>query len=394
MADLRSRTLLLVAAGPLLGVLQVGGIWLAGRLMHEVAPFSTYLWCFVAWSCWSLFLPLIAWLAEHRPIAGGSRVRVAWKHLRRALGISVCLGLFFLGLNGLFRLFGASTFDVKRVVAVELSGGTLNDVLIYGVLVFTLSVFSYQERLRARELQASRLETLLARAELDLLRSQLDPHFVFNALHTISALIRRDPPAAERIVSRLGELLRLSLEAGSAQEVPVWRELELLFAYLEIQRERFGERLQIECLVPPEALGAVVPHLILQPLVENLIKHACERSGDIRATVSIGRAESDLVLAVRDDGPGFPADVLAGRREGIGLSNSRRRLEKLYGAEPGHRLRLTNLAGGGALVTVIVPWQTESQAPAEPRRLAGAPAARPPAAAPAAEKEVAERCES
>jgi LytS/YehU family sensor histidine kinase len=210
-------------------------------------------------------------------------------------------------------------------------------------------------RYREREVIASALEAQLARAQLSALRAQLHPHFLFNALNTISALIPRDPSAADRMIERLGELLRRSLDAEGAAEVPLEEELRFLDGYLEIERARFRDRLAVTTRVDPGTMRARVPSLILQPLVENAIRHgvaprAAPGSVEIRAE----HEDGVLRLVVKDDGPGEPAP--GGHTDGVGLANTRARLRRLYGAS--HRFQAGNAPGGGFEASVTIPFRT------------------------------------
>jgi LytS/YehU family sensor histidine kinase len=208
--------------------------------------------------------------------------------------------------------------------------------------------------MRATELDAARLETALAHTELKLLKAELDPHFVFNALHTISALVHRDPEAADRMICRLSDFLRLSFASAGAPEVSLQQELEHLRAYMEVQMVRFRGRLTLEVDVPPALLSCRVPNLLLQPLVENVVKHGVSKGlKPVHALVRARRSGGALEVEIADDGPGLaPAPA---RREGIGLSNTRGRLSKLY---PGaHRLALEDRPEGGTRVVVALPYR-------------------------------------
>src|SRR5438094_89915 len=231
-------------------------------------------------------------------------------------------------------------------------------LVIYWVIVMAHQGWHYYQRSRERELQASALATELVRTRLEVLRMQLNPHFLFNTLHAISALIHEQPDDADRIVARLSELLRVSLEQTDAQEVPLRQELAFLERYLEIEHTRFQDRLAVEMEVETGLDDGLVPSLILQPLVENAIRHGIEPREDTgRVKVTARRLEGMLELKVSDNGPGLPETEVALCREGVGLSNTRSRLAHLYGAK--HQLELTPAAGGGLEVKLLLPCRTE-----------------------------------
>jgi sensor histidine kinase YesM len=196
----------------------------------------------------------------------------------------------------------------------------------------------------------------LTLAQLEALKMQLHPHFLFNTLHSISALVHRDPDAADRMIARLGDFLRLTLENSGAAEVSLQKELEFLTCYLEIERVRFQDRLTTSVEVEPSALDSPVPNLILQPIVENALRHGvAQSSAPGRVEISAKRENGSLRIRVRDNGPGL--NRVTGSREafkeGVGLSNTRARLEQLYGES--HRFEMSDAPDGGLLVTMVIP---------------------------------------
>ncbi len=264
-----------------------------------------------------------------------------------------------------FALGGRLTFIMDPVQAsARTAVSPLDEGAKIILLVCVGAVATYatrwQERLAVRYAaeadQAADLKTRLARTELQALKLQLQPHFLFNTLNTITALVHRDPNGAERMVSGLSELLRASLSTAGEEEVTIARELAVLTHYVEIQQVRFGDRLRFRVDAPRDVQGAMVPNLILQPLVENAIRHGISpRACGGEVAVRVRREGERLLVEVTDDGVGEAVDLV--RREGVGLGNSRARLEQLYGAAQHFD------AGGlerGFRVALSIPWRVTS----------------------------------
>ncbi|HEY1433911.1 MAG TPA: histidine kinase [Thermoanaerobaculia bacterium] len=244
---------------------------------------------------------------------------------------------------------------------------------------------TYANLSRERDLRASQLKTRLASARLEALKMQLHPHFLFNTLNSILPLVFRDGDAASRTVVRLSDLLRLSLQNESNDLLPLRKEIELLQVYLEIQQTRFQDRLTVELDVAPDLGDALVPNLILQPLVENAIKHGiAARPGAGHVEVRVRREAGCLSLVVRDDGPGPPVGGRRGGGEGVGLRNTRDRLQLLFADD--HRFSFDGAPGRGCVVTLQIPLAfapptafprtAAERAAAAARRAAASPAAR------------------
>jgi len=226
---------------------------------------------------------------------------------------------------------------------------------VYWVIVAICHALDYYWAYHERELRTSELETRLAQAKLQALRMQLNPHFLFNSLNSISALMHKDVEAADATLIRLSDLLRHALDSADTHEVPLREELAFLERYLDIERTRFGQRLKVQMDIAPDTLDALVPNLALQPLVENAIKHGIEpraRPGLIQLRAR--RQNGQLQLQVQDDGVGLPQNQALA--EGVGLSNTRARLDQLYGEA--HEFILTDAEGGGLLVRVTIPYRT------------------------------------
>jgi two-component system, LytTR family, sensor kinase len=228
-------------------------------------------------------------------------------------------------------------------------------VATYLPIVLIAHVASYYLGFRERELRTSQLQAQLEKARLQALKSQLQPHFLFNTLNSISALMLTNVEAADRMITRLGDLLRISLETAGTQMTTLSRELEFVNCYIEIEKVRFEERLKVSVEVSPETLDASVPHLLLQPLVDNAIKHGISRlvaGGEIR--ISAAKFDGDLHLEVRDNGPGLCESSHSSSR-GVGLSITRERLETIYGQH--QSVELLTLPEGGAVARVSIPFR-------------------------------------
>jgi two-component system, LytTR family, sensor kinase len=252
---------------------------------------------------------------------------------------------------------------------------------IYWIILAVAHALDYYQESQERELRTSELERHLAQARLQSLQMQLNPHFLFNTLHAISALMHKDVEAADRMIARLSDLLRYALESTASQEVPLHQELGFLDRYLEIEQARFGDRLVVRKNIEPAAMDAMVPNLILQPLVENAIRHGIEphsRRGEIALSARLDSGGL-LHLEVQDNGTGLDEEEGL-LEEGVGLSNTRARLAELYGKD--HKFALQNAPESGLVVRVSIPYRSEldEEEPEEEDRLnrAAAAPAHPP----------------
>lgn len=244
------------------------------------------------------------------------------------------------------------------VLQRQFFGGVVDDITgTFFPIVLIAHAVSYYRRFRERELRAVQLEGQLAQAHLQSLKIQLQPHFLFNTMHSISALMMTDVQAADRMMTRLGDLLRMSLESAGTQITHLSREIEFLNCYLEIEKVRFAERLNVILDIAPETADAMVPHLLLQPLVDNAIKHGISKltaGGEIRITVTAH--DGELEIEITDNGPGLlNADTSAAR--GVGLRITRERLESLYGQK--QSLELLSPVAGGTVTRVCIPFRVQ-----------------------------------
>jgi LytS/YehU family sensor histidine kinase len=229
-------------------------------------------------------------------------------------------------------------------------------LIIASLIVVAVHALLYYQNFQASELAQSSLKTQLVQAQLRALKMQLHPHFLFNTLHSISSLVLEDPPKANSMIARLGDFLRLTLENSEQQLVSLKEEAEFLRCYLEIEQVRFGDRLTIAFELEPQTLSAQVPHLILQPVVENAIRHAiAPRATQGHINVEAKRLNSSLRLQVRDNGPGTTSNSDLPGTEGVGLRNVRARLHQIYGSD--FRFELVNAGGEGLTVVMEIPFQ-------------------------------------
>jgi sensor histidine kinase YesM len=291
------------------------------------------------WWLWALLTPAIAWLSRRFPLHGSRRWRNLVIHIAAAVVISIAKTLADRAVFAM--LTGFRTYILLSTVALHFT--------LYFAIVAAAHGLEYYRRSRERE----QLETRLAQTRLQLLSMQLQPHFLFNTLNTIAELVHEDPEAADRMIAGLSDLLRRTLDLGAAQEVSLHEELGVLDLYLDIQRIRFGDRLEVEVDVPEHARDARVPALLLQPLVENSIRHG------LAATTAAGRIQirarqhgGRLTIEVVDDGEPVVSEPVGGRK-GIGLSNVRARLEALHGAD--FSMELAPAPGRGTRVTIELP---------------------------------------
>jgi len=231
-------------------------------------------------------------------------------------------------------------------------------LMTYLFIIGVAYALEYRRESEASALNTSQLETRLVEAQLQSLQRQLHPHFLFNTLNTISGLLRTEPDAADAMIDRLGDLLRMTLHKSGIQEVPLKEELDVVQTYVEIEQMRFGSRLKFETQIPPEVLDAQVPSLVLQTLVENAIRHGIApnaRPGFI--VVSAAREDAELVLQIRDSGDGLPPDRLMALNRGVGLDNTRARLEHLYRGK--YQFTFANLERG-LCVTIRIPFEADT----------------------------------
>ena len=305
---------------------------------------------------WLGLTPLAIWLSKSFRIESGQRFKSFTIHFLACVVFLLLQVLLFTVISIPFGWYLQIRPFWSRYFLLVLNFTPSNVMFYWGVIVIE-HAHDYYHKLQERELRASQLEAQLAQAQLQVLKMQLHPHFLFNTLNAISALIRESPDEAEEMVSRLGDLLRMTLETAGLQEVPFKKELEFLGHYLDIEQTRFQDRLKIEMAIEPETLDGLVPSMILQPLVENSVRHGVAprpEGGCIK--IKAWRDDSLLRLEVEDDGPGLGGSAPV--KERVGLTNTRARVSNLYGDE--HGLRFLHAAGGGLIVSLSIPFRTVS----------------------------------
>ena len=326
---------------------------------------------FLYWYVWAAFTPVVVWFARRYDPEDTSNPKVLIAlfgfgllvaPLQSSVEWSLALTIEWM------RNFPGS--DFTRRLAQARRGvllGTFTNIITYSLIVAGHYGHQYYRRYRERQLRSAELEGKLARAELQNLKMQLQPHFLFNTLHTISVLMMRDAAAANHMLVRLSDLLRFSLDNVGVQEVSLKQELEFLDSYLEIEQTRFQDRLTIKRVIEPATLNAEVPNLILQPLVENAIKHGiAKQPGAGVIQIHSKLINSTLRLEIEDNGPGLvfqhglAADLKSiPRPHGLGLANTRARLVQLYGAQ--QKFELENISTGGVVVRVTIPYRAHER---------------------------------
>jgi two-component system, LytTR family, sensor kinase len=294
---------------------------------------------------WAVFTPIILWLVRRFRIEGKFRFRNTLIHVLASLILSILQRGIHIALACM--VFNHRPITMDMVVTAIYSNFDYG-ILIYWVLLLVDHAVLYYQKFREGELIALRLESQLVSAQLQALKMQLHPHFLFNTLHSISALIHKDIDAADRMIARLGDFLRLTLDNVSTQEVTLEKELQFLTGYLEIERIRFHDRLKINFEIDPNTLDLYVPNLILQPIVENAIRHGiAPRNEPGELWIQSSLVGSSLQLRVRDNGHGLKEGDQP-KHEGIGISNTRSRMQQLYGDQA--RLEFANVRGGFTVI--------------------------------------------
>ena len=341
-----------IAAGWLGVVLLFAAQWfLYDATRGSADAFRYYLW----WSfyLWGILTPVVVWFSLRHAITANTWRRVVPFHFAAGLGF---VGAAILGEAMIGKLWQHQELSAGKALRHYFSRHAQVSLITYGMLVVAVELYRMLDERRRQEVRASRLEAQLTAAHLEALRAQLHPHFLFNTLQAAITLIREDPDGAEDILIRLSEILRVSFDQANIQEVPLSKELEILDLYMGIQSRRFGDRLNFEVSVDPGVRECMVPALILQPLVENAIRHGISKhKGVDKVQIRGFRKNGSLCLEVRNHNSYLDEDALEFGVHGVGLANTRTRLEQLYGTR--QALRLQNLEPTGVCATIFIPMR-------------------------------------
>jgi two-component system, LytTR family, sensor kinase len=304
---------------------------------------------------WGFITPLVIWLDRRLPFSGKELGKRIGAHLIASAIFTVIYFYIFTTMRAIVGVVPWSSIRPGQIFSFSNLGWYLWSWLICCLIVGARQAYGYYERYMNSQLQLEKLEHSFSEARLNALRMQLDPHFLFNALNTISSHVERDPKLTRRMIEHLGDLLRMSLDSKDRQEVPLAEELALLGHYLEIQKIRFGNQLRVVMDVSPEVKYAAVPSMFIQPLVENAIRHGISRRA-AGGTVIVHAAPKDgrLEIRVLDDGVGLPRGWTLEESEGLGLSITRQRIEGIH-PNGTSSFAVKNREEGGAAVEVMLP---------------------------------------
>ena len=366
MADVtvQRKWILIVAVWAMLGLIYAGPIYLEVRAeqMGHVA-WRIFSWGILSWLIWAPLTPAMMWFARRFSLVGETWLRSLAVHLPAFLLLSIIHSAAATAITLWIQPFdnmGRSPIAFWPRFLSRVQGSLGSDLLIYGGVIGIVYALDYYHKYREREFAATRLETQLAQAQLESLRMQLHPHFLFNTLNSIVGLVRdnKNQTAVSMLVG-LSDLLRHTLDHSARQEVELREEINFIRLYLSIQEMRFSDRLEVKFDIDPATTKALVPNLILQPLTENALRHGIGRRADA-GLIGINSAVEDdhLRLTVYDDGAGLPDNWQLKGSAGIGLANTAARLQQLYDND--HEFDIRNRDGGGVEVVIVMPLRNSS----------------------------------
>jgi two-component system LytT family sensor kinase len=352
---------LILIAATVMGVVSAILAWRVAISLGEDSA-SYWRWMvilnFAYWYILAALTPAIVWLSQHFRFERQGLARAMAVHLPSMIVFCLAHSMGVTAVSWRLAIAAGKPFEWWEQVQRSLVRNLDWEMVTYGAIVGVSHAVLYYRESRDRALAAASLETKLVAAQLKALQHQLHPHFLFNTLHAISTLMHRDVEAADRTLMQLSDLLRITLENTGQQEITLKVELEFLSKYLQIEQTRFADRLVARFDVQPETLDASVPNFILQPLVENAIKHGiAKKAGPGHIHISARRDGDKLLMEVRDDGVGLSEDALTALQKGIGVSTTRARLQHLFGAD--YRFEFHRQQAGLAVV-IAIPWRTEA----------------------------------
>ncbi|HKU77162.1 MAG TPA: histidine kinase [Pyrinomonadaceae bacterium] len=356
--------LIIVAVWAILGLIYAGPIYFEGEaegMGHSA--WRIFGWGILTYLAWGPLTPVIVWLARKFSLVGETWRRSLAVHLPAFLliwgGHSAVAAIIYAAIQP-FDNMGEGPTDFWTTFFSRLKVSFVSDLLIYGGVIGICYALDYYRKYREREVLATRLEAQLAQAQLESLRMQLHPHFLFNTLNGIVGLVRdnKNQTAVSMLVG-LSDLLRHALDHSSKHEIELKEEIDFIKLYLSIQQMRFSDRLRIQYDIHPGTTRALVPNLILQPLAENALRHGIATSTDSGVVgISSALENGQVRLTVYDDGAGLPDDWQLKGSAGIGLANTAARLQQLY--DDDHQFDIRNRPAGGVEVTILVPFRTSS----------------------------------
>ena len=354
----------IVAVWAVLGVIYVGPIYMevrAERMGHSAV--RVFAWGILTWLVWAALTPAITWVARRFPLIDGAWKKNLLVHLPAFLLTSIVHSAAATAINlsiDPFDSMGESPKTFWARFLLRAPGSFGSDLLVYGVVIGICYALDYYRKYREREVLATQLEAQLAQAQLDSLRMQLHPHFLFNTLNSIVGLVRDNKnQAAVSMLVGLSDLLRHTLDHSARQEIELREEIAFTKLYLSIQEMRFSDRLRLEFDIDPASAKALVPNLILQPLTENALRHGIARNAASGVVgISSEVRGGHLRLLVYDDGAGLPDDWQMKGSAGIGLANTAARLQQLY--DDNHQFDIRNRDGGGVEVVIVIPLRVAS----------------------------------
>lgn len=353
-----ARWVLVILFWTVVGLFFASQVYFISVYRGEPHPWQrTLLWTMPDWYIWAALTPLALMIAKRYRLERDTGIKNLVVHIPASILFAVVHLAIYTPIQVLLNPTSARPLGMGEMFQFYLFTRIHFNIITYAVIVGIWYAFDYYRKLRERELTMSRLQGQLAQSHLRMLKMQLQPHFLFNTLNSISALMHIDVEKADRMLARLGDLLRATLRNDESQFVTLRRELDILRTYLEIEQIRLGDRLSITFRIDDDVLDAEVPNLLMQPLVENAIKHGIgpnKQAGTIE--VSAHRENGSLMLKIQDDGVGVEKAKAIALAGGVGLSNTRNRLSGIYGSD--HQLRILSGSKGGFAVTISIPFRT------------------------------------